>query len=233
MSTLVVLAKKPEVGFVKTRLGNDIGLEKSAKLYECFIQDAISQYQNFLNVRVVFYVDQYKDEEPCFFTLIKDKFKVKTQVGDSFSEILKHIFQCEIKNGPCLIIGSDHPNLPTQYLRDGLDYLNTYPNSVVLGKDIDGGCYLLGMNKFFSNILDDFDFSNNDSYSETISRLTEYDINYFDLPTWYNISGIDDLKKLVIDLNNPIYGAYSPTQTLKFLRHDPTLLGWLGEDLEG
>lgn len=44
MNNLIVFAKYPEAGKVKTRLGSKIGMDKAAKLYHHFLLDAFEQY---------------------------------------------------------------------------------------------------------------------------------------------------------------------------------------------
>lgn len=231
MSTLIVFAKIPQTGKVKTRLGKDIGHEKATELYRCFLLDAVEQYSHLTNTRVVFYFSP-EEHQPEELHLIPENYKIKFQRGNDLGERMLNAIKDEIHHGPCLIVGSDHPNLPTQYLKDGLEYLNAYPNSIVIGRSEDGGYYTIGMNKVYPEIFQNMVYSNEDVYTETVTRITENNINSFDLPTWYDIDSLDDVRKLVADLTNPLFGSYQPNNTLRFLRHDKQLIELLGEELD-
>lgn len=75
--------------------------------------------------------------------------------------------------GSCMIIGTDHPNLPSQYIKDGFNFLNQNPDSVVIGKSTDGGYYMLGMNNFHSELFEEMTYSHSEVYSQTVEKIIQ------------------------------------------------------------
>lgn len=69
------------------------------------------------------------------------------QRGGGLHERQRHVFEDLATSGftHAVLIGSDLPDLPVDYLEQALVVLNESASTVVLGPSDDGGCYLIGL----------------------------------------------------------------------------------------
>ena len=125
MSTcLIIFAKSPIPGKVKTRLTPHITPTKAAELYEAFIADTISTALRLKCERtIVAYSPGYA--EKTFQRLCGQSVDYLPQKGHNLSEKMKNAFKHSFGKGfkRTVIIGTDSPTLPLSYIRKAFDVL--------------------------------------------------------------------------------------------------------------
>ncbi len=206
---VVIAAKPPVPGKVKTRLSPPLSLDQSARLYECFLVDTINTVAaikevdrfiafypdvpakdlSFANVNSVSGLSQ--NEFLTDFTLI-------TQKGIDLGERLISVFEQLFSNGygRVTIIGSDSPNLPVAFIKRSLNDLKKSNVDVTLGPCKDGGYYLIGLKAFYSDILKGISWSTSSVFDETIEKIKKLGLGVSVLPEWYDIDNNKDLNFL-------------------------------------
>ncbi len=200
---LIVFAKAPVPGKVKTRLTPGIPPEHAARLYECFLLDSIPLYQTLSDVSVLLYLESESDrgyfEEhfpdlPCYI-----------QEGETLGERMKGAFETSFneQHRRVIVVGTDHPTLPLRTISTGYQVLDAYDDAIVIGPSEDGGYYALGMRTIHPELFQDIEFSTSTVYEETMKRMVDIDVTVHVLPKWYDVDTLEDIVRLQNDLQNP------------------------------
>jgi glycosyltransferase A (GT-A) superfamily protein (DUF2064 family) len=117
-----------------------------------------------------------------------------------------------------VLIGSDSPDLPGEYLRDAFTVLQT--QEVVLGPAVDGGYYLIGFRNttFTPSVFEAIHWSTPSVLAETIEKIKKANCTVRLLPSWSDVDTINDLRNLVIRSKNT---AFKSSRTITYLhQHD-------------
>ncbi|MCY4225691.1 MAG: TIGR04282 family arsenosugar biosynthesis glycosyltransferase [Bacteroidetes bacterium] len=204
---LIVFARSPIAGRVKSRLTKLLTPEEAAGLYKAFLIDSLKQY-SMLEVTVRLYM---ADDLPL--TIPRFGTTVHQQFGHELGPRMQHAFMETAQEGfqRMVIIGTDHPTLPSSYIDRAFEAL-TQVHSVSIGPAEDGGYYLLGMNPFIDGLFDGITFGKSDVYAKTLVKAYETGSNVTELPWWYDIDRPSDLKRLSADEKD------LPEHTLKIMR---------------
>lgn len=202
---LIVFAKRPEPGHVKTRLTPVLTPEEAARLYDAFLQDALLQYST-LDVSVRLYFSPPLGEESP--DLVPDDVGVFEQQGPTLGARMKRAFRETFDAGfeHAVIIGTDHPTLPRAFIEQAFEAL-TAPRALCLGPSADGGYYLLGMNAFYPQLFEDMTYSHAGVFAETLARVTQTDAQLTVLPRWYDVDTPAALHRMIGDLEDATVSA--------------------------
>ncbi len=93
-----------------------------------------------------------------------------------------------------LVIGSDSPTLPLQYIADAIAALDT--TDCVIGPAHDGGYYLLGLQRPVPQLFEGIEWSGPQVFSQTLERAAEQGLRVIQLPAWNDIDEVADLPLL-------------------------------------
>ncbi len=216
---LIVFAKSPIPGKVKTRLTPHITPTKAAELYEAFIADTISTVLKLKCRRItVAYSPGYA--EKTFQRLCGQSVDYLPQKGHNLGERMKNAFKHSFDTGfeRTVIIGTDSPTLPLSYIRDAFDVLKEVP--VTIGPTFDGGYYLIGLSEQDNAIFDDIEWSTSSVFSQTLARIKTANKQLCILPPWYDVDTPDSLEFLRSHLLSMKMSGNEdiPEKTLRFLK---------------
>jgi rSAM/selenodomain-associated transferase 1 len=192
-SAVGVFMKWPEVGAVKTRLGESIGMRNAAEFYAVCLGWFLRRLEAAELPFVIFYDPPDKAEDIRRFYRLDDDRTLVAQEGDDLGEKMYHALEwmdAEV-DGPSVIVGSDSPDLPTEWIREGLDALTRCP--MVLGPCQDGGYYLVGSDEPRYALFDGVDWSTSDVLKQTLSRARDCGFSPYMLPRWRDIDTVEDL----------------------------------------
>lgn len=197
-AALIVFAKAPTAGHVKTRLAPDLTPVQAAQLYRAFLLDALEQY-GALDVAIRLYVAPPAGAFPP--ELIPAGVSLHEQCGEGLGARMQRAFieTFGAGFGRAVIVGTDHPSLPTDFVAFAFEALDE-PLSVCIGPSEDGGYYLLGMNDFFPSLFANMSYSHPDVFANTMDRIDQTNANVTVLPTWYDVDTADSLRRLAVDL---------------------------------
>jgi rSAM/selenodomain-associated transferase 1 len=193
--SLLFYVKFPEKGNVKTRLAKDIGEQHTVELYKCFVLDILAMLAETPQTVCICYAPE--DAEQRFRAWLGDAYLYMAQQGDDLGERMNNSFQEALQHGfeKVVIIGSDLPDLPSQYIVKAFEKLRTFES--VIGPSDDGGYYLLGFRNdtFFPEVFQDIIWSHPLVYTETLKKLEKRGVNFFRLPEWNDIDNLDELQQ--------------------------------------
>ena len=197
-AALLVFAKVPRPGDVKTRLTPTLRPAQAARLYTAFLRDTLRQVRS-LQADVRLYVAPPLPDEG--FDSLPPDVSLHEQEGDGLGDRMRRAFQETLDEGynQVLVMGSDHPTLPLSFLREAFRALEEH-ESVCVGPTEDGGFYVLGMSAFYPELFDDMNYSHSEVFSDTMVRVEETSARVTVLPQWYDVDTPKDLKRMLSDL---------------------------------
>lgn len=148
-AVVLVVAKAPVPGRVKTRLGASIGMEAAADLAAASLLDTLaacaSAYdEGRRHLALDGDLAEARRGEELQTALVG--WQVHPQRGDGLAERLgaAHADVAAVADGPVVQVGMDTPHAPVATLRAAGDLI-TGPDDAVLGPAHDGGWWLLGV----------------------------------------------------------------------------------------
>lgn len=210
---LIIFAKEPVLGKVKTRLAQDIcknnkifsldqAYQKSMEAFKLFcVQIAQRDYPD-IDIHV-FYASE---KNPDFLKSIWPHTPFVEQAQGDLGDKMHHAFLNiqKLNYDYALCIGTDSPDLPQEYIYQGFHLLKN--NSVVLGPTEDGGYYTIGMNlKEFGNVsqhcFHSIPWSTSRVFQITSDRLVQQGFPVGVLPQWYDIDELAELRRFMLSNN--------------------------------
>tara|TARA_B100000315_G_scaffold252973_1_gene290841 strand:+ start:8957 stop:9655 length:699 start_codon:yes stop_codon:yes gene_type:complete len=195
-NALVLFAKAPIAGEVKTRLQPEITPENSARLQESLIKDSISLMSEINNVEKIIYF--LPGEKKYIFEKFTDglPFHLNCQNGVDLGEKMENAFQDLFNKGffRVVIIGVDSPTLPKEYINKAFIDLNNA--DLVIGPSIDGGYYLIGFKEKVLPVFSSVEWGSNKVLLQTEELITKQNLKLSLLPVHYDIDTIEDLRYL-------------------------------------
>lgn len=202
---LLLFAKSPIKGQVKTRLAVETGADLAAELYKCFVEDLISIIENLdVQLTLCFYPPNAK---LSFLEWLGEQHCYKPQIGNNLGERLRNAFDNAFEEGfsNVFAIGSDSPDLPVHYLIESFEALPAH--DAVIGPANDGGYYLIGFSKegFISDVFDNIFWSTDSVFEQTVSILKRHGRTVYLLPSWHDVDTIADLKSLLLRTKNTVF----------------------------
>lgn len=191
---LIILAKNPVKGKVKTRLAATIGDEKALKIYTLLLEHTVkiaSALNTEKNVYFTDYLEKGKEWKP---------FKKDIQIKGELGERMSHTFREAFDQGcsKVIIIGADCHELTTPILEKAFRELDS--NDVVIGPAHDGGYYLLGMTRFHKSLFENKKWSTESVFIDTIEDITQLGLKHHSLQTLSDLDNENDLKSLQLVL---------------------------------
>ena len=211
---VVIMARQPVPGAVKTRLRPVLSDGEVAALYDAFLRDRISQVRSLTGaVSAIAYTPA---ESHLFFAELAPDFLLLPQVGDGLSERLTCVFQHLFDRGHDGVIAtdSDSPTLPAENLQAAVDRLAAGCADVVLGPSDDGGYYLIGLRQLYPTLFDAMPWSTPQVYGETVDRAAALDLRVSSLAPWYDVDTPAEFERLRVELKQ--LGAAGPPCTRRF-----------------
>jgi len=195
---LIVFAKVPRPGQVKTRLTPTLTSEEAARLYTAFLRDALRQYTR-LDATVRLYVAPPLPEGG--FIGVPTGVTVHEQVGETLGARMRHAIRESFEAGHehLALIGTDHPTLPLSFIEKGFESLIEEP-SIAIGPSADGGFYLLAMNASFPVLFEEMQYSHERVFAETLTGAGTTDASLTVLPEWYDVDTPSALARMLADL---------------------------------
>jgi len=199
---LLVFAKVPRPGEVKTRLTPCLTSREAARLYDAFLRDALALYAQ-LEVDVQLHLapplpDEGIDEVP-------DRISIHKQEGDGLGARMAHAFEVAFRDGydRAAVVGTDHPTLPPAFVRQAFT-VSRADDAVCIGPSADGGFYLLGMNTFFPELFEGMTYSHDQVFRDTLDRAEAADASVTVLPRWYDVDTPEALRHMLADLDDSV-----------------------------
>jgi rSAM/selenodomain-associated transferase 1 len=224
---LVIFAKAPEPGWVKSRLHPMLNPEERARLQAAMILDTL-YLSDPLPCRRLLACSPSVDH-PFFVKCSRERsIDLIPQKGESLGDRMKNAFLWGFTQGyqRVILIGCDAPTLPADFIRQAFDALKR--SSVVVGPSLDGGYYLIGMRPPLPDLFSGVQWGSDQVLNATLQKVNAEKLDCALLPFWYDIDRPSDFiflrEMLALQARK---GVLPPKETDHFLRS----LSW--EEREG
>lgn len=198
-TAVLVFAKVPRPGSVKTRLTPTLSPSEAARLYTAFLRDTLRRVTRLEADVQLYLAPPLPDGE---LDAVPSGVDVHVQAGDGLGARMEQAFRETLEGGygRVIVMGSDHPTLPRSFLRRADQALQN-PASLCIGPTEDGGFYLLGMSAFYPQLFDDMSYSHSEVCADTLARAGRTGADVTVLPQWYDVDRPHDLDRLLTDLD--------------------------------
>lgn len=191
---IIIMCKTPAAGAVKTRLTPFLSPEKAADLACCFAIDAARKAQIVCeNV-----ITAFSGERDLLETVLPENLIWLEQKGADLGERMHNAF-CFAFNqdfSPFIVIGTDSPTLPPEFIAGAIRILQEKLTDAVLGETTDGGFYLLGLNQPNEQIFQNVHWSSPETFLQIVRNIKQLNLHLKTLPIWYDVDQPEDLRRL-------------------------------------
>ncbi|MCP9460484.1 MAG: TIGR04282 family arsenosugar biosynthesis glycosyltransferase [Nitrospira sp.] len=201
-AALVVFAKAPIPGQVKTRLCPPLTPDEAATLHGSFVLDTVERTKA-VTERFTRPVDRFLACAPSlahpFFKVLEARHHVRLidQIGEDLGERMAGVFDRLFAHGyrSVVLVGTDVPSLPVEEYRRAFALLESH--DIALGPALDGGYYLLGLTRPAPALFTDMPWSTGDVRTITEEKARSLELTIALTAPWRDVDTIDDLTALI------------------------------------
>ena len=192
---LIIFAKEPVSGKVKTRLIPEIGPDKALSLYSELLSDTLKVASNSCIEEIHLYLHGDTRNNSIQNLVKQYGVKVCSQSGDNLGERMLNAFKNSLTDFKrVIIIGTDCPSLELDDISQANNALDGDVD-IVLGPAEDGGYYLIGLKQDFDFLFKNIEWGSGQVLSETLELINQRSLNYHLLQTRWDLDRPSDLKR--------------------------------------
>jgi len=208
---VVMMAKEPAPGKVKTRLTPPLTPQEAADLYRCFLQDHLLAMDVLPDADIAIAYSP-PSSRMVFFDFCRKACDLFAQEGKDLGDKMMHIFQKKLSEGYAAVsvLGSDFPDLPNRLIQTSFELILNQQTDLVLGPCPDGGYYLIGAKRPYPQLFSDIPWSTDTVLAETLARAARLGLKTELLPPWNDLDTFQDLilyHQTYLRRKNDLHGA--------------------------
>ncbi|MGH9712805.1 MAG: TIGR04282 family arsenosugar biosynthesis glycosyltransferase [Candidatus Acidiferrales bacterium] len=200
LGTLVIMAKAPRPGMVKTRLARSIPAPAVTELYRCLLDDTLALARSLDGIEVAIMCPVADVEEMVRAT--GDRVRVVPQIGNGLEAGLNSVFAHFAEAGRRRVVAfnSDTPHLPASILADAFRAL---PGSdLAVGPTHDGGYYLVGATTFHPELFTGDVMGTANAFESLLARAHTLGLTVHLTDPCYDIDEMADLRRVAAELQS-------------------------------
>jgi uncharacterized protein len=216
---LVIMAKAPRPGAVKTRLAPGLSPEAVTGFYCCLLDDTLALAQSLADVELAVMCPDSDVNELA--QLAGKAASVVAQKGEGLAAGLTSVFahfaeghRTKALQRRVIAFNSDSPHLPRSVLEDAFQTLAAH--DVVVGPTHDGGYYLVGAKASHPALFAGDGMGTSSALERLLSRARALELSVGFAAPFYDIDVAEDLTRLAEELRQ------APTRA-------PRTAAWLKE----
>ena len=195
---LVIMAKAPRPGAVKTRLSPSLSPEAVTDFYCCLLDDTLALAKSLGDVKVAIMCPDSDVSELA--ELAGSETSVIAQKGEGLAAGLTSVFAHFAGNYQrrTIAFNSDSPHLPPAVLDDAFETLVT--QDVVVGPTHDGGYYLVGAKASHPRLFASDGMGTSSALQRLLACARALELSVGLAAPFYDIDVVDDLTRLAAEL---------------------------------
>ncbi len=207
---LVIMAKAPKPGAVKTRLAPRLSPEAVTAFYCCLLDDtlALARSLKVAGVEVAIMCPESDVKELA--QLAGNGVSVVAQKGEGLAagltSVFAHFAQDQHREDHprdahprrTIAFNSDSPHLPRSVLEAAFETLAAH--DVVVGPTHDGGYYLVGAKAFYPTLFVHDGMGTSSALERLLSRARDLELSIGFADLFYDIDTAEDLSRLAVEL---------------------------------
>ena len=211
--TLLFMLKIPKTGYVKTRLAAEMGAQAACDAYRQIVEHLFEELAPYCSIEV-HYTPGNKNARAAMENWLGTQHSYfpqpKGDLGRRMHSAVKGAFSRNAQS--VVLLGGDCPYVDPTTIQKTAENLNS--SDVVIGPALDGGYYLLGLNKpqpaLFRNIV----WGTETVFKTTLERakkkkLTVHSLppaeDVDDFPSWYRARTYLRQKETISENDNTVY----------------------------
>lgn len=196
--TLVIMAKAPRPGMVKTRLMESLPSAAVTALCRCLLEDTLALAKSLTSVDVAVMCPESDQDELT--QLVGSSAQVVAQQGAGLAAGLRSVFQHFTRVSPQHVIAfnSDSPHLAPSVLNRAFELLAAH--DVVVGPTHDGGYYLVGAKTVYPSLFEGDGMGTGSALDRLLARTKALELSMGYTESFYDIDVASDLVRLAREL---------------------------------
>jgi uncharacterized protein len=195
---LVIMAKAPKPGAVKTRLTPRLSLQAVTAFYRCLLDDTLALARSLVGVEIAIMCPDSDVNELA--SLTGQGVRVVAQKGEGLAAGLTSVFAHFVEGSQRRIIAfnSDSPHLPRSVIEEAFEILRAH--DLVVGPTDDGGYYLVGAKASHPTLYSGSGMGTSSALERLLSRARVLELSVGFEDPFYDIDVADDLIRLAAEL---------------------------------
>ncbi len=193
---LLIFAKAPVPGRVKTRLAGRLGTRGAAVLYEKLLRRTLRIAHAARLCPIELWCAP--DTRHGFFVTCRREYdaRLRRQCGGDLGRRMNHALNRTLTDDhPAVLIGGDYASLGGAELRTAFGLLAT-GHAAVLGPAVDGGYVLIGLSRPCPTLFQGIAWSTPTVLAATRRRFQRAGMNWAELPPGWDVDTPADLRRL-------------------------------------
>jgi len=195
---LVIMAKAPRPGEVKTRLASSLSPAAVTAFYCCLLDDTLALARSLGEVEVAIMCPD--SDVNALTELAGSETSVVAQKGEGLAAGLISVFAhfAESHQRRTIAFNSDSPHLPRNVLEDAFETLAAH--DVVVGPTHDGGYYLVGAKASHPTLFARDGMGTSNALERLLAHARALELSVGFAAPFYDIDVADDLTRLAQEL---------------------------------
>jgi uncharacterized protein len=195
---LVIMAKAPRPGAVKTRLASALSPEAVTTFYCCLLDDTLALARSLGDVEVAIICPESDVADLSYLT--GNEASVVAQKGEGLAAALTSVFAhfARDQRRRTIAFNSDSPHLPRSVLEDAFETLAGH--DLVVGPTHDGGYYLVGAKASHPTLFAGDGMGTSSALERLLSRIRVLELSIGFATPFYDIDVVEDLTRLAEEL---------------------------------
>jgi uncharacterized protein len=196
--TLVIMAKAPRPGMVKTRLGQILAAPAVTALYRCLLEDTIALAKSLNDVEVAVMCPAADRDE--LEHLLGNTVQIVAQEGEGLAAALTSVFEhfAASSRHHVIAFNSDSPHLPATFLESAFQALAV--RDLIIGPTHDGGYYLVGARAAHATLFENDGLGTRNALERLLARASVLELSTGLTEPFYDIDVAEDLIRLAREL---------------------------------
>lgn len=190
--SVILFAKAPVPGRVKTRLVPPLSPELAARLHIAFVSDLLQRFSKLAHWSLELHTDIPTDAWREF--IVSRQIQSDGDLGKKMLSALRP---------GATIVGTDAPTVPVEHL-EKLPHVDA---DIVLGPAEDGGYYAIYARRVHPLMFADVDWSRRDTLAQTQRALERCGLTFACGPMWWDVDEPADLARLAACTDLPPHTA--------------------------
>jgi rSAM/selenodomain-associated transferase 1 len=218
MNSIIIMAKVPLAGNVKTRLQTILSPAQCAAFAGCLLRDTVKKTETLPHQAIIAYTPPEKRD---FFDGICGQSTIFVEqsgadLGERMFNAFRFAFQRKFDS--VVMIGTDSPTFPAGFIEQAFEFLET-DAEIVLGKTSDGGFYLIALRDAAKKeIFEAVEWSSEKTFAQVCRNIKNLNLNLREIPEWYDIDEENDLNQLKEEFSRDENAKIRAPHTFNWIR---------------
>ena len=193
---IIVFAKTPIAGKVKTRLIPALGNDGAKQLHCQMMEHTLGTVTENHTAPVELHCSPDITDDYIHSLSKRYNITLRNQHGNDLGERMSHALSKALDNSSyAILIGTDCPSLSAAYIQQAIEILQS-DTDVVIGPAEDGGYVLIGVKSSYPDIFTHIDWGTHQVLQQTRDQIQTQGISFRELDTLWDVDTPDDLENL-------------------------------------